>query len=398
MEDNNNFENPENGFKIQPDESNKAQSAPESFIKNGYLQPPEWTKNIVISDTPWPAPGEDGNVSVKLNESKKVEEDSAEENDINEITAFKKDWPMWLQIGIVVLAAVVATLLFKNALKLREKKEQTVITSQVTTTLPVTGTIVPTTAPISVIPSATTDTSEKNTDKSDEEVSSSSKEEKTTSDSGKKPSSDNKNEDPEAKEKIIEYFNESSNRVKTEAKKVVKNFEKRTHNEEKLVLPSAIKGVGKSLLEDRITDATEPVEYATAEEIIAKYPAPREEWSSKLTADDVIQAVCVEKDGEYEITLVLKSCIDPSPGEGTSRAMDCLDVPTVRDTAPPFITAFSAEYYDCVIRCRVEKKTGRVVWSNYTTPVVVKVGLDAGFAQFDAEIGFTFEKDYTVTY
>ena len=214
----------------------------------------------------------------------------------------------------------------------------------------------------------------------------------TTASSGKQKN------DAEVKRKVIEYFNESSNRVKTEAVKVVKNFENRTHNEEKLQLPSAIKGVAKSILEDKIADITEPVEYVTAEEIMAKYPAPYQKWSSKLTVDEVEKATCIENGDEYEITIVLKKCVDPEPGMGTSKAMDCLNVPEVRDTAPPFVTSFTAEYYDCVIKCRAEKETGRIIWSNYTTPVVVKVGLDAGFAQFDAQIGLTFEKDYTIIY
>ena len=45
---------------------------------------------------------------------------------------------------------------------------------------------------------------------------------------------------PSTVEEIVEYFNNSANRIKPEAKKVVKNFEKRTVNEDKLDIPDAV--------------------------------------------------------------------------------------------------------------------------------------------------------------
>ncbi len=365
-----------------------------SFSQGKYPQPPEWTQNIVVSQTPWPAPGEEGNVSVKLNKSEKQIQQNITADETE--SAPKKEWPMWLQIGIVILFAVLVVLLGKNIVnKITSDYEQTDIMQDTVAVVPNTVTTVPTTV-VPVYPS----TDKYTTAEPEKDITASDKE-KTTAQNSQKPSFDsskNDNNNAEVKKKVVEYFNESSNRVKTEAKKVIKNFENRTHNEDKLNLPSAIKGVAKSVLESKITDITEPVEYPTPEAIIAKYPVPGQEWSSNLTADDVAEATCVEKGDKYEITLLLKDCVDPEPEKGTSRAMDCLDVPTVRDTAPPFVTAFSAEYYDCVIRCHIEKSTGRVIWSNYTAPVVIKVGLDAGFVKFDAEIGLTFEKDYTITY
>ena len=399
---NNNLENMGEGFTLPaPDAGASVQDTP-AFSQGKYPQPPEWTKNIVISDKPWIPTEESGNVSVQFNESEKEPDKKAEEKTYNssdeESTEEKKELPMWMQIGVVLLAALVVFVLMRYVSQIRNPEKEN-ITSDVNavTVIPTTVTAEPVTVPTTADMSATV--TDKTTEESDKHTSKP-KEEKPTAEDKKTSShkAESKPDEKEVKIKVIEYFNESSNRVKTEAVKVVKNFEKRSHNADKLELPSAIKGVGKSVLESKITDITEPVEYATPEDIISRYPVPGAEWSSALTEEEVKKATCVENGDEYEITLVLYDCVDPEPGKGTSKAMDCLDVPTVRDTAPPFITSFSAEYYDCVIRCRVEKETGRVVWANYTTPVVMKVGLDAGFAQFDAHIGLTFEKDYTVTY
>ncbi|MBQ7117423.1 MAG: hypothetical protein IJN88_04360 [Clostridia bacterium] len=387
--DNNRIEN-RDGAVTNPVSDNSAYKMP--YSQGPYPQVPEWTKNIVISDKPWIPPGEEGNVSVRFNESEKAEPDGLDyEAASDEETADKKEWPMWMQIGVLLMITLVAVALLVANIKARTTSPEEVTTVPAAVTTVQSATSVPATVP-SVSGAITNNYTTENTGSDKEDKTTEKDDEPTFA-----PSVSNGQSEKEKKE-IIEYFNECSNRVKAEAVKVVKNFENRSHNEDKLKLPSAIKGVAKSVLESKITDLTEPVEYPTAEAIIARYPVPGAEWSSKLTAEDVETATRTDKGDEYEITLFLKTCVDPSPETGTSRAMDCLDVPTVRDTAPPFITAFSAEYYDCVIRCRVEKATGRVVWSNYTAPVLLKLGLDAGFVEFDAEIGLTFEKDYTITY
>ena len=399
MDNNNNsLENKDEGFTC-PAPDGGANVSDEPVTSQGqYPQPPEWTKNIVVSDKPWIPSGEEGNVSVQFNESEKEAPPPTYESIRAANGSEKRDLPMWLQIGVIVLAALVVFVMMRYVSQIRKPSEE-IITYDVNavTVIPTAGTTASVTAPTTA-PASTAET-EKTTEKDDKTTSADKKEEKPTS--AKKPSSDKKEDSDnknEAKAEVIKYFNESSNRVKAEAVKVVKNFEHRSHDEDKLELPAAIKGLGKSILESKLTDITEPTEYTTHEDIISKYPAPGGEWSSALREVDVEEAVCVDKGDEYEITLKLYDCVDPEPGVGPSRAMDCLDVPTIRDTAPTFITSFSAEYYDCVIKCRAEKETGRIIWSNYTSHVVIKVGLDAGFTQFDAQIGLAFEKDYTVEY
>lgn len=392
---NNNSENLEDGFTCSaPDGGANVQDTP-VFSQGKYPQPPEWTKNIVVSDKPWIPTEETGNVSVQFNEPEKETPVTVYDSVAEEYSEEKKELPMWMQIGVIFLAALVVFVLMKHVSQVRNPTDEAIdLEVNAVTVVPTVSAEEPTTAPVQ------TTAYDKTTTSVSEERTTEKKEEKTTS-GNKKPSShttENKPDDDEVKIKVVEYFNESSNRVKTEAVKIVKNFENRTLDEDKLEFPAVIKGIAKSILEKNFTSVTEPVEYTTAEDIISRYPAPGQEWSSKLTEKEVESAACVEKDDEYEITLRLYDCVDPEPEKGPSKAMDCLNVPMVRDTAPPFITSFSAEYYDCVIRCRVEKETGRIIWANYTTPVVIKVGLDAGVTQFDAEIGLTFEKDYTVTY
>ena len=197
------------------------------------------------------------------------------------------------------------------------------------------------------------------------------------------------------KAEIIAMFNESANRVKTEATKVVKNYEYKRMLEEHLDVPSALNGMMDTLMGSVMKDDLEPQEY-TGEMIIEKYPVPRETWSSQLTEADVVEATCVDNGTEYEITLKLVDTNNPVVGKGVAAAMDTI---TEEDKAgiPDMVQKMDMRYFDCVIRCKIDKASGRTTWSNYTTPVVFDCEVKM-IGTLPAKVGFSFEKDYTITY
>ena len=118
-------------------------------------------------------------------------------------------------------------------------------------------------------------------------------------------------------------FNESANKVKTEATKVVKNYEYKRMLEEHLDVPAALNSMMDTLMGSVMKDDLEPQEY-TGEMIIEKYPVPRETWSSQLTEADVVEATCVDNGAEYEITLKLVESNNPVVGKGVAAAMDTI--------------------------------------------------------------------------
>jgi len=67
---------------------------------------------------------------------------------------------------------------------------------------------------------------------------------------------------------IVEMFNTSANRIKTDASKVVKNFEKRIVNEDKTDIPSAMGSVAESMMASMMGDDTEPIPFTGKDEII----------------------------------------------------------------------------------------------------------------------------------
>lgn len=205
---------------------------------------------------------------------------------------------------------------------------------------------------------------------------------------------------PATKEEIIAFYNQAANRVKNEAKKITRNFKNTRYDTNKSVLPSALESMANPMVEKYVKDDIEPVDYLTKEEMIENYPAPKQTYSSKLTAADVDEATCVDNGKEYVITLKLASCKNPSPGAKVGAACHIMDVNSITssDAAKSMINKFDAVYSGCVIKCKIDKATSRVTWANFYTPFVIDADINVVFSNVIATIYMSYERDYTITY
>lgn len=199
-----------------------------------------------------------------------------------------------------------------------------------------------------------------------------------------------------SKAEIIALFNESANKIKTEATKVVRNHEYKKMLEEYLEVPSVLNGMMDTFMGSVMKDDLEPQEYVGTDMIVEKYPVPRETWSSKLTEADVTEATCVDNGTEYEITLKLVETINPNVGYGVAAAMDTITEED-KEGIPDMVSKMDMRYFDCVIQCKIDKAAGRTTWSTYTTPVVFDCEVKM-FGTHAVKMGLSFEKEYVITY
>ncbi len=216
----------------------------------------------------------------------------------------------------------------------------------------------------------------------------------------KKPSSDSTTKTTEAKtfttEEIVEMFNKSANKIKTDASKVVKNYEKRIVNEDKTNIPSAMGSVAEDMMKSMMGDDTDPVVFATKDEIRENFIVPEQSYVSKLTSDYVVKATCEDKGDTYEIYLKLKDHKNPTAGVGVGAVCDVIETHEIAQKAS-FIKEFSTTYYNCEIKATMDKSTGKITHIVYTTPLVMNMTVNL-LGTHSGSIGFTFIKDYTITY
>lgn len=245
------------------------------------------------------------------------------------------------------------------------------------TTQPTTQpTTAPTTQPTTQAPTASADTDEPATDD---------------------PATDVTSSGEMSKAEIVALFNESANKVKTDATKVVKNYEDREHLEEYLEMPAILESMAGSLMSTVFKDDVDPIEYATKEDIVANYQVPGQTWVSQLTEADVEEATCVDNGTEYEVMLKLYPTKDPADGVGVAKAFDTITPGEIKESAPAMLQEFSTEYFDCVVKCKIDKATGHTTWANYKSPLIMDVVVSFA-GTHNARMGLSFEKDYTITY
>ncbi len=201
---------------------------------------------------------------------------------------------------------------------------------------------------------------------------------------------------PQTIPEIVELFNKTANRIKPEASKVTKNSERRIVDKDKLVVPKSLESAADSLLGTFMKDDTDPIVYATRDEINSEFLVPEQSYVSKLTADAVKSATCTDKGETYEINIRLKDEKNPTAGKGVGAVCDVIEASEVAEKAS-FVEEFSTEYYNCEVTVTVDKASGRVIHAVYKTPLVLKVRVNM-FGTHNGEVGLTFIKDYTITY
>ena len=198
---------------------------------------------------------------------------------------------------------------------------------------------------------------------------------------------------PQGTAAIISYYNTAANKIKTSASSVTRNYEDYQHNEEKLKLPSLLQNAGKGLISSFLKRNDTPQTYEGAD--VASFYLPGESYVSKLTEAQVKSAECKDNGSEYEITIVANTEKNPTYGQGLSGGFEIIKTEDVMNAAGFIVKSFDTEYYDCTIKCKVDKSTGNITWINFSTPIVMDVASSIGI---DATVGMTFVKDYTVSY
>ena len=258
-------------------------------------------------------------------------------------------------------------------------------TDDETTTEPTSEDIVTTEAPTesdTEAPEESTDeadTSKEDESKEDDSKEDASKEDESKEDKSEKESTTEAKKAPQSKEEIVAYFNESVNKIKTDAKSVTKNYSKIKLNGS-MTLPSAINGVLRLLggadefvggqLEKN--SQTSP-ETFTGAQIKAKYPVEGESYGSKLTAADVKSATCTESNGKYTITITtVADAKSATVAHGQGHAPKAFNVPlpgTINENIPGVATGIvgtaSMNYPSSTAKIVVDAETGNVLTADY---------------------------------
>ncbi len=201
---------------------------------------------------------------------------------------------------------------------------------------------------------------------------------------------------PSSIEEIVEYFNVTANKIKPDAKKVVKNYEKRIVNEDKLVFPELLASAASGLIETFMKDDTEPIVYDTREEITNEFLVPNQSYVSRLKPEWVKSAIFKDNGEDYIINIKLKDEKNSVSGSGVGSVCDVIEAHEVAEKVS-FVEKFTTEYYNCEVIATVDKSSGNIVHIKYIVSVALELTVNM-FGTHDVAAGLTFEKDYSIIY
>lgn len=218
------------------------------------------------------------------------------------------------------------------------------------------------------------DTSEDITTKEDASAEDTTKEDASETESKTEETTEEAKKAPQTKEEIVAYFNEASNKVKTDAKSATRNSSKirlagATQLPGWVNTVARVVGGADKFIDDQLAKNSKGSETFTGAAIKNTYPVENESYASKLTAADVKSATCTEKDGKYTITIVtVADATSQNAAHGQGHAPKAFNVPlpaTINENVPSFAKNMiggtaAMEYPSSTFKIVVDAKTGHV--------------------------------------
>lgn len=201
---------------------------------------------------------------------------------------------------------------------------------------------------------------------------------------------------------IVSMYNTAANKIKPTAKTITRNYCKKDNLSEYLELPSAISGIGEWAINQFVKGSDEPAIFDEKEEVDEYFPISYENYTSKLTADMVKSATCVEDGNTYKITIILKddSITSPKKGTGYAGVFNTVNASTFEDISIPGTTFESVKCngINGKIQCTIDKSTQRITYLNLKNTDILDLQVKVGGKQFKVKMAFANENDYTVKY
>ncbi len=201
---------------------------------------------------------------------------------------------------------------------------------------------------------------------------------------------------------IVELYNSSANRVKSEASSITRNYKNLSSVDEYLQLPSAIQGLGKTAMNQFVKGSETPESWSTKEDIQLVFPVGGTDYTSHLTADMVENATCTDNGNTYQIEIKLYNdkITSPAKGEGYAGVFNTVTASTFEDINIPTVTfnQVNVNGINGSISCTIDKASKRVTEITFRNTDILALNVKVVISTIDAQIALAVEENYTVAY
>ncbi|HZJ77576.1 MAG TPA: hypothetical protein VFD52_02080 [Clostridia bacterium] len=205
----------------------------------------------------------------------------------------------------------------------------------------------------------------------------------------------------ETKADVLNYFNTCINKVKPNSKTITQKYERNTFDGEIDLGNKFLEKLAGPLVDSNMGDLPEKKDkdLLSENDKVMFFPVEGENWSSKLTLNNIKDAKYTLKDGVYTITITLKNdkaSADIGAGDANAgKALTPIAVETIYDNAGPaksILKNVKIGYRNGKLVAQIDEKTGNVI--AYNTYMDWELSLTALGLNINIEFGL--EKDYKV--
>lgn len=192
----------------------------------------------------------------------------------------------------------------------------------------------------------------------------------------------------------FDYFMNSFNNVKTEAKSVKKYWKRESNYNNVAEAPAGLSSTLGGLLRDNLKEEEPENEEYTGEDIVKYFPP--EGAKSNFTTDNIKDFSFKEDDEYYYVTIVCKDEVNPKAGIGIGAIASVLTREQITDpiSSVPFLNGLDpiCSYENVTCEAKIEKATGHLVHYSTDAPMYLT------FDQLNARVGLEFEDKWEITY
>lgn len=201
---------------------------------------------------------------------------------------------------------------------------------------------------------------------------------------------------------IVDLYNSSVNRVKSEASSITRNYKKLGSLSEYLQLPALIQTVGSAAINQFVKGTDTPESWSSKDDINLVFPVGGTDYSSHMTADMVESASCVDTGDSYKIEIKLydDKITSPAKGEGYAGVFNTVTASTFDDISIPTVTFNKVDVkgINGSISCTINKSTKRVTEITFRNADVLSLGVKVVFSNIDAQFALDAEENYSIQY
>lgn len=201
---------------------------------------------------------------------------------------------------------------------------------------------------------------------------------------------------------IAEMYNNALSGVKANATSLTREYKKLSSLPEYLELPSAIKSIGSAAISQFVKGTDTPETWTSKEDMKIIFPAGGTDYCSKISADMIESATCVDTGSEYELEIKLydDKITSPNKGEGYAGAFNTVTASSIKEVSIPMVTfnKIDVKGINGSISAKIDKASGRVTDITFRNTDILSMNVKVALSDVSAQIALAVEENFKIKY